>query len=297
MNKYTPMNGITKQVFLWLKKNYGKKMLTGQQETPCRGRHEEETEYVKQITGHYPALRGLDYIHDDFEGVNQRALDWWRQGGLVTICWHCGVNGGGYQDSQKEEPDFERLLTPGTPEQTKMLESWDRAANALLLLQKEGVPVLWRPFHEFDGGWFWWGKGGAKAFKTLWRMMYKRFTEKFGLRNLIWVLGYSHIMKTGWNPGGKYWDITGSDVYDGTTHKKAWRKFWLQRLKGRMLAFHECGNLPKPEDFRRDRCLWMWFMVWHSNFIRENDRENLIAVYTHPDMITREMLPDFTKGA
>ena len=56
------------------------------------------------------------------------------------------------------------------------------------------VPVLWRPLHEFDGAWFWWGKGGAEAFKKLWRLMYDRFTGLHKLDNLIWVLGYSHEM-------------------------------------------------------------------------------------------------------
>lgn len=293
MIHYTRMNTITKQLFDYLCKNYGKNMLTGQQETPCRGRHEEEVEYVKQVTGRYPAIRGLDYIHDDFEGVNRRAIRWWQDGGIVTICWHTGVNGGGYQDSQKDQPDFKKLLTPGTPEQNKMLESWDRAAKALQELKEAGVPVLWRPFHEFDGGWFWWGKDTARTFKRLWRMMYNRFTKKFELDNLIWVLGYSHIMKSGWNPGSRYWDIAGSDVYDGTTHLNAWKKLWLRRLSGRPMAFHECGNLPHPDAFQKDGCLWSWFMVWHSNFIRDNNKDNLIATYHHPLMVTREMLPRF----
>lgn len=295
MNHYTHMNPVTKHLYEFLCENYGKKMLTGQQETPCRGRHDEEVEYVKEVTGCYPAIRGLDYIHDDFAGVNRRAVDWWRQGGIVTICWHCGVNGGGYRDSQNDQPDFEKLLTPGTPEQEKMLESWDRAANALLELKNQNVPVIWRPFHEFDGGWFWWGKDTAKTFIRLWRMMHDRFTRKFGLDNLIWVLGYSHLMKKGWHPGLRYWDIVGSDVYDGTTHQAAWKKLWPYRLTRRPLVFHECGNMPRPDDYVKDKCLWGWFMVWHSNFIRDNDKENLIATYHHPLMITREQLPDLTK--
>ena len=47
----------------------------------------------------------------------------------------------------------------------------DKAAEALQELKEENIPVLWRPFHEFDGAWFWWGKGGSENFKKLWIMM------------------------------------------------------------------------------------------------------------------------------
>ena len=50
------------------------------------------------------------------------------------------------------------------------------------------MPVLWRPYHEMNGDWFWWGKKtGPSGHRALWRMMYDRFVNYHGLNNLLWV--------------------------------------------------------------------------------------------------------------
>ena len=182
---------ITQQVYDYICDNYGKVMLSCQQESTWMDSPDYEMDYIKETTGKLPAMRGLDFMNADFDGVVERAEDWWEKGGLVTICWHTGINGLGYQESINDEPDFDKLLKKGTKENKAMLENWDKAAEALVKLRDAGVPVLWRPFHEFDGKWFWWGKGGEENFIKLWQMMYDRYTNKFGLTNLIWVLGYS----------------------------------------------------------------------------------------------------------
>ncbi|MCM1165855.1 MAG: glycoside hydrolase family 26 protein, partial [Ruminococcus sp.] len=181
--------------------NFGTYMLSCQQESTWMGTPEYEMNHIEEVTGKLPAMRGLDYMNDDFKGVNERAVEWWEKGGLVTICWHTGINGKGYQEALNDKPDFDKLLTEGTPEYNAMIENWDKAAKALQELRDKGIPVLWRPFHEFDGQWFWWGKGGSKNFIKLWQMMYDRFTNEFGLTNLIWVLGYSGDVKSGWYVG------------------------------------------------------------------------------------------------
>ena len=136
-------------------------------------------DYILEKTGKLPAIRGLDYMSDDFEGVNRRALQWWQEGGLVTICWHTGADfSGEWKDCMETTvPDWNAVFTQGTAEHEALLAGMDKAGMALRELQEQGVTVLWRPFHEFDGKWFWWGKGGAERFVRLWRLMYTRFTE------------------------------------------------------------------------------------------------------------------------
>ncbi len=284
-------NEITQRTFDYLCEVYGEQMLTCQQESTWMGSPDYEMDYIQETTGKLPAMRGLDFMNGDFDGVVERAKQWWDKGGLVTICWHTGVEGYGYQESLNDSPDFDKLLTEGTDEYNKMIANWDKAAAALLELQKAGIPVLWRPFHEFDGQWFWWGKGGSEKFIELWRMMYDRFTDEFGLNNLIWVLGYSGEVKSGWYPGDEYCDIIGSDTYDGSTNKKAWNR--LQTVtSGKLLVFHECGNLPSVDKFVNDGCMWSWFMVWHTDYITGNNQENLKEVYNSEKTITLDELPD-----
>lgn len=284
-------NDITKRTYDFINDNFEQYIISCQQESTWMGSVDYEMNYIKDVTGKFPAMRGLDFMHDDFLGVVDRSKDWWEKGGLVTICWHCGVNGKGYNEAKDDNPDFDKLLTPGTDEYNGMIKSWDKAAAALQKLEDAGVPVFWRPFHEFDGQWFWWGKGGADNFVKLWRMMYDYFTEEKGLDNLIWVLGYADYVKDGWYPGDDYCDVIGSDTYNNTTNIKAWKR--LKALNaGKPLAFHECGNVPSVAKFNADGDIWSWFMVWHTDHITNNDKDNLKAVYNSKRVITLDEMPD-----
>lgn len=287
-------DAAAQEVYDYLCENFGSKIISCQQESTWMGSPDYEMDYIQEATGRLPAMRGLDYMNADFNGVNERAIAWHEKGGIVTICWHTGINGKGYQESKDDEPDFDKLLTEGTEEYNSMIANWDKAANALAELRDAGVPVLWRPFHEFDGKWFWWGKGGPENFVKLWRMMYDRYTNEFGLTNLIWVLGYADSVKDGWYVGDDYCDIIGSDTYDNSTHAKAWKK--LVPIAGdKPIAFHECGNVPAVEKFVEDGCMWSWFMIWHTDYITGNDKNNLANVYNSEPVITLDELPKWEK--
>lgn len=295
MHKLSNPNASREALNLYgfIQENFGKKIIAGTQECPGNRWHELEMEYIKRVTGHLPAIRGLDFIHNDYSGVVHRAKKWHSLGGIVTICWHTGVFGNSYPASKDENPDFEKLFTDGTDENNLLLQRWKRAAAALGELADSGVPVLYRPFHEFDGQWFWWGKGGAEIFKKLWRMMYETFTYEYKLNNLIWVLGYSGEVKPGWYPGDDFVDIIGSDNYDGTTNSRAWPRLKAV-TQNKPYAFHEVGALPELGDFERDGALWSWFMTWHTKYLtEENSAERLKEYYLNPTVIT---LDDFTEN-
>ena len=278
----------TKAVYRFLCENFGKRIISGQQESTWMGSPEYEMELIRKETGKTPALRGLDFMNDDFDGVTARAKEWWDRGGLVTICWHAGIYGGGYDESKNDVPDFRLLLNEETEEHRKMVANWDRAARSLSELQDAGVVVLWRPFHEFDGGWFWWGKGSPEDFVRLWRMMYKRYTEKHRLNNLIWVLGYSGEVRDGWYVGDDFCDVIGSDTYDGTEHRTGWDKLLRIGAKNKPFAFHECGNLPPVQGFLEKECLWSWFMIWHTTWAEANKGDVLRELYNDEHVVTLE---------
>ncbi|MCR5684765.1 MAG: glycoside hydrolase family 26 protein [Lachnospiraceae bacterium] len=285
-------NDKTTAVFNYIRDNFGKHMLAAQQESTWMGSVDYEMDYLMDVTGKLPAIRGLDFMNDDFDGVAERAVEWDKKGGIVTICWHTGVDISGYEESKKDKPDFDRLFTPGTDEYNTLMNSWDKAAKTLQRLRDENVPVLWRPFHEFDGKWFWWGKGGADNFVRLWRMMYDKFTDEYELDNLIWVLGYSEKMRDGWYPGDEYVDIVGSDNYDKkTTNLKAWNK--LTEITNKPMAFHECSILPAVERFEEDGTIWAWFMIWHTEWLTDNKTETLKEVFNSDLVITLDELPEF----
>jgi len=281
----------TRRIYDYICENFGENMLTCQQESTWMTSPDYEMDYILETTGKLSAMRGLDFMNNDFDGVVQRSKEWDEKGGIVTICWHTGVSGSGYQESLDEDPDFDKLLTEGTDEYESMMKSWDNAAKALQELRDADIPVLWRPFHEFDGQWFWWGKGGNDNFIKLWQLMYDKFTNEYGLNNLIWVLGYSGEVKNGWYPGDEYVDVIGSDTYDNSTNIKAWNK--LLDVADKPMAFHECGKVPSVKEFELDGDMWAWFMIWHTDHIMANDKTSLTEVYNSDKVITLDELPDF----
>ena len=283
------------ELYNYLKSVYGKNILSGQQESDWNGSPDDEMNYILEKTGKLPAIRGLDYINESFTAVTKRSIEWWEKGGIVSICWHWGTppNGVGYESS-KGTIDLEEALTEGTPLYAGMIAQMDRVAEELKVLQDAGVPVLWRPLHEFDGQWFWWGKGGPKNFRRLWQLMYNRFTMHHGLNNLIWVLGYSGEIENGWYPGDEYVDISGADTYDSGSHIELYDKV-VQVVGSEMpIALHECGPIPNPDDLIKDGAKWSWFLTWHTIHIKEeNTGEYLHEVFNHPYTITLDKLPNF----
>ncbi len=288
-------NEATRRVYAYLCSLGGKNTLSAQQESTWMGSADYEMDYILEKTGKLPAIRGLDYMSDDFEGVNRRSLQWWQEGGLVTICWHTGADfSGEWKDCMETAvPDWDAVFTQGTAEHEALLAGMDKAGMALRELQEQGVTVLWRPFHEFDGKWFWWGKGGPENFVKLWRMMYRHFTDDLGLNNLIWVLGYSHLYRDydGWYPGDGYVDVIGSDSYEGGVQNKLYQAL-TQITQTKPFAFHECGTNPTAGELATTP--WAWFMTWHTSFItEENIPQALFNLYNSDYVITKDELPSF----
>ena len=165
----------TKEIFEYVKSVYKSGIITGQQESTWMddGNTEYEMQYIEKASGKLPAMRGLDFMNDDFDGVVERSKDWWNKGGLVTICWHCSCYFTESWDAcmNSEVSNWDSWFDEKSDDYADMLRGMDKAAKALKELQDAGVTVLWRPFHEFDGAWFWWGKGGPENFKKLWKTM------------------------------------------------------------------------------------------------------------------------------
>ncbi len=291
-------------LFDYLKDLYKKKTLTGQQEsTWATGGALHELNFIFDATGKAPAVLGLDYLnHLDsayVAGVTKRAADWYlTNNGIPTICWHWGSPsiGQGYENSKKPF-DIDKALTPGTTENIAMLKDLDIVAAELTKLRDQNVPILWRPFHEFTGTWFWWGMGGADKFKRLWIYMYNYYTVDKGLNNLVWVLGYTGEPSAAYYPGDTYIDIAAADTYV-TGHgslKILYDKVATIVGTERPIALHENGPIPDPDAVMMDAANWSYFMTWHTSFLTDgiaNTTTTLNKAFNHDHYITRDELPN-----
>jgi mannan endo-1,4-beta-mannosidase len=113
--------------------------------------------------------------------------------------------------------DAAGLLTPGTPTNSAFMNSLSHVAAGVRELQDAGVVVLFRPFHENGGDWFWWGTARQNSTQmiALWRFTHDYMEKTQGLHNLVWLFesGQPDVPTTSNYPGGAYVDLIGQDVY------------------------------------------------------------------------------------
>ena len=160
----------------------GKGIITGQhtQTKPC-----EEIEYIKKVTGREPKLRGFELLgyspninYDNAsepcltevyenQGTLDTAYDWaLSSNGIVTFSFHWFSPLGGEDKSfYAEHTDFDasKVLIEGTKEREAFFHDMDVIAKELERFKEADIPILWRPFHESDGTWFWWGAKGCEV--------------------------------------------------------------------------------------------------------------------------------------
>jgi mannan endo-1,4-beta-mannosidase len=265
-------------------------------------------------TGHWPALLGADYAGRGgiaTEAPNRAVLDYWNQGGLVTLSAHLynpartNAMFGGLRD---QDVDLNALLDVGSETHARWIHELDQIADGLQQLQARGVVVLWRPFHEMNGGWFWWGGKDPQSFVKLWRQMFDYFTRTKGLDNLLWVYAPNHGTNTAvYYPGDRYVDLAGLDAYTDfvdTNH---------------ILGYPEIARLPKPfgftefgphgpekppgdYDYRRFLAgvwthfpLTVFFMSWNAKWSLGSNT-NTTELLNDPRIINREDLPKRLSG-
>ncbi|TBL69297.1 glycosyl hydrolase [Paenibacillus thalictri] len=269
---------------------YGKNMLAGQQWASS-----EEMDYIYSVSGKLPAIAG--FTASDF-GDNAR--NWASWGGIVAVEWHWEAPMGGREFfAAKTSFDASRAVVAGTEENRLLLEDLDRMADILKTFRDAGIPVLWRPLHEAEGGWFWWGAKGPNVAKQLYAIMFDRFTRQHRLNNLIWVWTTSDTLYSkDWYPGDDSVDIIGVDryvkagdyspllsVYDSLVDMVGGRK---------LVAYLENGPIPDPRELRKNKVGWLYFNTWNGKFIMDgliNSEHHVRTVYNHPYVVTLDKFP------
>ncbi|MBR3967418.1 MAG: hypothetical protein IKJ91_10145 [Clostridia bacterium] len=197
--------------------------------------------------GYLPGMIGLD-IGDAFmsgytsnnqiDEMVEQITEYAKMGGIVHTWMHMTNPSPRPEDKtawnhiwaklgNHTEEDWQQLLTEGTEYNTKLKTALDKTASFLKRLRDNGVPVIWRPYHEHSGTWFWWCMGFKDSegnylpehyFSDLWIYTYKYFTEEWGLDNLVWMFcpttGDYAPQLYGY-PGDEYVDLVGFDWYTG----------------------------------------------------------------------------------
>lgn len=301
---------------------------------------DEDRSDIRDVTGANPALYGWELgglelgQEANLDKVNFAKMQQWikagySRGGVITISWHMysPVSGG---NSWDKTPTVHELIPGGAKHEVlkQYLDSFVAFNAGLVATDAAGqpiqIPVIFRPWHEHNGDWFWWGKGNASEadYIALWQFTVQYLRDQKGLRNLIYAYSpdRSRIdlakFEEGYfygYPGDDYVDIIGLDNYWDVGHasntasaeeQKAALTTSLKqiariaRAKNKIAALTETGsNLLKIDNFWTERLLApitadadaneiAYLMVWRNANTEREGTEQFFAPY--PGQATAE---------
>jgi mannan endo-1,4-beta-mannosidase len=317
-------------VLNYLASVYGKQSIMGISGT-------SNADEVQKAIGHQPAIIALDLSGWNsptwgktytpvVERVIQQAEQCWKDGFIVSMQFHWKHPGkkdgtawvGKHGKNPPSGPfDMTAATKPGTEQHTQFMEDLAKHADYLERLAEARVPILWRPFHEVDGGWFWWtDKENPESTAEMWRILFKYLVEERQLNNLIWV--YSAALKPAkdgkdveqidyrkrFYPGAEYVDISGIDIYandyygwekpQDSAYPKAYQ-IMTQVSPGKMLALCECGGYPNPTLMQEKGPRWLYSLPWWGPG-KQQTAEWIDFCYNHDFTITKSQVPSFIKN-
>lgn len=188
---------------------------------------------VKDVCGDYPAVHGWDIGKEDtpnnvdfvaFDNIRTWIQDVYKRGGINTVSWHVDntTTGGSAWDTVRTV----KHILPGGKDHEKFKARLDRVANFLLSCKVNDVyiPIIFRPYHEHNGNWFWWGKGNCTEaeYIALWRFTVDYLKNQRKVHHVLYAfspdrskLDMNNLQASylyGY-PGDEYVDMLGYDNY------------------------------------------------------------------------------------
>ena len=246
--------------------------------------HQHATEYghgwrgdkdrsdVKSVVGSHPAVIGVDFsgfsgrssehIEKYMSDLKQNVEDTYNRGGVTTVAWHFynPVSEGGFYWRDSISKPAVKYIIPGGEAHEDYKEILNRIGDwAKNLKGKNGelVPVIFRPYHEFDGNWFWWGKAHCttEEFVALWKFTVSYLRDELDVHNFIYAFSPDNKFNTEEEyleryPGDEWVDMVGMDNYadlgrDTLNIKRAVKKLKIvsdyAKKKNKLAAFTETG--------------------------------------------------------
>jgi mannan endo-1,4-beta-mannosidase len=244
---------------------------------------------VKTATGDHPAVFGFDF-GNNISRFKNHVEEIYKMGGIITYSWHCPnpVNGEGYRD---QSGDPVTSILPGGKKHKEWLKQLDEVAKFFNGITVEGVkvPIIFRPFHENTGAWFWWGSKSCTdaEYIQLWRMTVDYLRNEKDVHNLLLAYSPSKPTETmemtkARYPGDDYVDIIGLDIYgpneplkklliEGTKFVTTWSK-----EKGKIPAITELGIKKGIQNSTTND----WFMSEFLNLIKDDSSAEAAFVLT-----------------
>eukprot|EP00475_Leptophrys_vorax_P012800 TRINITY_DN1917_c0_g1_i1.p1 TRINITY_DN1917_c0_g1~~TRINITY_DN1917_c0_g1_i1.p1 ORF type:complete len:395 (-),score=107.86 TRINITY_DN1917_c0_g1_i1:26-1210(-) len=277
--------------------NYGSAMFSGDYD------FEHDDQDLLNLTGRYPAILGGDFMDYSpsrlpYENPGNATETWIERveeyGFIMKMVWHWNAP----TDLKPDQPWYKGFYTYATTfnvsyamgnqsseDYQLILRDLDAIAIQLKKFQDAGIAVLWRPLHEAEGGWFWWGAQGPEAYIELYRLMYDRFVNLHGLHNLLWI---HNSVNADWYPGDDVVDIIGVDQYPSDVSdpvSSLWDELQSRFDGKKLLALTEFGGVPDVEKMFLYGSKWSFFVTW-PGYLHTGSDNSIIQTYESPYTIT-----------
>jgi mannan endo-1,4-beta-mannosidase len=274
----------TKALLQYLVNLSGQKILSGQESMWNDGSFpSSRDQYVYQKTGKYPALYTSDFGDfgtgnlADRSKVVSNAIAYHNKRSIIAFQYHMIqpdlADGSGFSAMNIKGSTYTKIpdiLTSGSALNKEFNKRLDELAGYFKTLESSKVAVLWRPFHEMNGDWFWWSY--QDKFKDLWIYTFNYLTSTKKCNNLLWVFGVNWYSNgsTGkatpefYYPGHQYVDVLGCDFY--TEYGHAYDKRVHDALRtlggGKPIAIAENGTMPDFTTLRTEQPYWVYWSTW-----------------------------------
>ncbi|MCM0668809.1 glycoside hydrolase family 26 protein [Flavobacterium tyrosinilyticum] len=228
----------TKNLYQNLKTISEKHILFGHQHALEYGHgwsNEPNRSDVKSVTGSHPAIVGIDF--SDFSGrskdqiektkevLRKNVIDTYERGGITTVSWHFNnpASEGGFYWKGGISAASMSLIKPGGShheEYKEILKTIAYFAHSVKAKDGKLSPMIFRPFHEFDGDWFWWGKThtSREDFIAVWQFTVSYLKDTLGVHNFIYAFSPDNKFNSEAEyleryPGDEFVDMLGMDDY------------------------------------------------------------------------------------
>lgn len=239
---------------------------------------DEERSDVQSVCGSHPAVIGVDIsgfsgrskeaIQKEKQSLRKNVVDTYNRGGITTISWHFNnpVSGGGFYWRDSVSLPAVKYIIPGGEANDKYKLILDDIADWALSLKGAGgelVPVIFRPYHEFDGDWFWWGHSHCtrEEFIALWQFTVSYLRDTKNVHNFLYAFSPDNRFSTETQfleryPGDEWVDMLGTDNYGDMGRDRYDIETAAKKLKivsdyalkaGKLAAFTETGLESIPD--------------------------------------------------
>jgi len=257
------------------------------------------TSDIKDVVGDHPGVHGLDFHYfidkdpHEREAHKEAARAAYKAGALVTFDYHWMGKYGGTHNWHERDAEILYNVVHGNDSEGDVTWFYNGLDKVLQMVNEElQFPIVFRPFHEMNGNWFWWGsrlKGGEATYREAYRILVKYISERS--EHVLFCWSPDKALATDYYPGDAYVDIIGIDGYGAGNPRVHWftvedmvsvlgEAVRFAQKRGKVAAFTETGyDTTRNIDYHEAQPDW-WMRSILEPILEDSDARRIAWILT-----------------